>query len=537
MSTSGRLLLTGLLLLVGVCLGLAGLLAGLSALVRAVDPQSELHRLMRPVTASERSRGVVRGAAVVSPDTPTMGLCRIEHQHYVSGKNGGWRTDATFVTSQRATLVLEGTRYHLDFSAGGGPFEPLRMEVAVDSSVAEHLPDVAVQHSQGRYRQHCAPPGARVFVEGCRAAEGLLSDCAPGVLGAERTPLRITTGSGGHAQPRVDEVAATMTTEIAGAAMTLLAVLGWIWFVLRARPVVDPLLARAGASAPATPPRELALVLVPLAVAAVQGVVAWSAPVGSSASVFQVGYTFAVAVSCGAILLAAAVQRRRVRLESAMRPVLAAPTVSLREARGEMVELCVRTTADAPVVGPVSGRARAWVRVAVYETYTSGETSLTVPVAASARPLRIAVQDASGEGEVDPEGAEPDLRAVRKQFRGDRDPTLLQRLQTDFGITLAPQPGHTRWTVEESFLDPGEAVYLLGDARRVDDPKAAASYRGDATRPVVGGHHQGLILHAGDERSLLALLRRESRWLDLLGAASVGLALSVVGLAVVLATR
>jgi hypothetical protein len=531
-------MLTALLVLIGVCLGATGLLAGLSALVRAIDPQSELHRLERPVTAAERSRGVVRGAAVVSPETPTMGLCRIEHQHYVSGKNGGWRTDATYVISQQATLVREGTRYHLAFSAGGGPFEPLRMEVIADGTVATHLPDVAARYRQGRYRQHCAPPGALVFVEGCRAAEGLLSDCAPGVLGAERAPLRITTGSGGHAQPRIDEVAATMTTEIAGAAMALLAVLGWIWFVLRARPVVDPLLARAGLSAPTTtPPRELALVLVPLAVAAVQGVVAWSAPEGSPASVFQGGYTFAVAVSCGAILLAAAVHRRRVRLESAMRPVLAAPTVSLREARGEMVELCVRTTAEAPVVGPVSGKRRAWVRVVVYETYTFGKQSLTVQVAASARPRRIAVQDASGEGEVDPEGAEPDLRAVRKQFRADRDPALLARLLADFDITLAPRSGHTRWTVEESFLDPGEAVYLLGDARRVDDPKAAASYRGDATRPVVGGHHQGLILHAGDERSLLALLRRESRWLDLLGAASVGLALSVVGLAVVLATR
>lgn len=124
MSTTGRLLLTGLLVLVGLCLGATGLVAGLSALVRAIDPQSELHRLRRPVTAAERSRGVVRGAAVVSPETPTMGLCRIEHQHYVSGKNGGWRTDATYVISQQATLVLEGTRYHLAFSAGAAPSSP-----------------------------------------------------------------------------------------------------------------------------------------------------------------------------------------------------------------------------------------------------------------------------------------------------------------------------------------------------------------------------------------------------------------------------
>ena len=76
-------------------------------------------------------------------------------------------------------------------------------------------------------------------------------------------------------------------------------------------------------------------------------------------------------------------------------------------------------------------------------------------------------------------------------------------------------------------LDPGEALYVLGQCRRVEDPKAAGSYRADSTMAVVGGDsNDRIIVHAGDERSLLRSIGLERTYLDLLTAALAGVAVS-----------
>ncbi len=536
----GRLVLNAFLGMLGVGVVLAGLVAGSKAFCEVVDPNSELHRLHRPLSARERAAGLVRQTAVVSAATPEFGLCRIEHQHYVSGKNGGWRTDYTAHEYRQASLLLDGVPHTLAPYGDALRFVPARSFGVDAGRVTQQLPDVVEQFPRGgRLRAQCAEANTPVFVEGCLVQPGLLGRCPAGLLGAEAAPVTLTLGDGGNGQPRVDRAANRTIAQFSGAALGLLLTMAWLWFVLRARPVVDALLRRVDGPKEA-PPRhwELALLVPPIALVMAQGVAVWGTPPYASWSVFQGGYTFAAAVSCGALLLAASVWRRRLRLDRAMWPILDAPTVSIREARGGVVELCATVSPDAPtVLGPISRAPRAWLWIAVWETCYVGKQTFTTRAVVHARPRTFPVRDASGEGEVDPDGVEPDLRAVVRWFKHGQEPELTKRLLTEFGIELRPSGTHVRWMVEEGYLERGEPLYLLGSCQRVDDPKAVASYRGDATRPVVRGGDGALILHAGDEGSLLGILRRERRWLDLLGAALVGVSVSLLGLSLVLLAK
>jgi hypothetical protein len=513
---SGRRLLTLFGLIFGLSLAVGGTVAGLRGLREVLDPSATMYRLRR-VSGAAQASGVVRYAERVRAlDDGRPPLCEVVHEHYVSGKNGGWRVDTRWTRSAGATLdnnarIVAGEALR---------FDPLDLLVVPDDDEAWFRGVLADVPPGGRLRAHCVAPGQPVFFEGCATPTGALGAC-------NGVPLTITTGDG-TAQPRIDAHASAVAGELTGGAAALVLALAYLWWIVRARPLAEALLRRAG-PVPTFAAWPLVLGVGGGALLAIiaQGVVVSSAPAGSALSRGRPGYLIGLVVCAVATILAVVVRHRRQSLERAMAPVREAETVPLRDARGGVVELAVRVRDDgAPVTGVLDARPHAWVDVRVEETCAQGKQQITRLAARKYWPARIPVKDASGDGLVDPTHVELDLRSTVKVFKqGDALGEALAR--TPIG-KLKPGAAHLHWTVEESVLDPGESLYVLGQCRRIEDPKAAGSYRADSTMAVVGGDpEQRLIVHAGDERSLLRSLGRERTYLDLLTAALLGTAASL----------
>lgn len=522
---AGRVLVTTFLLVIALAFCTTTMVACSKGLSEVLDPRSALYRLRHP------SRGeVVRVSAPIranSGDRPP--LCVVQHEHYVSGKNGGWRLDATWNRSAGSTLLGQSPdgraldrpplaiRVHepIDFD----PFAPLVVPPDQEAWFRTVLADVP---PGGRLRAHCVASGETVFVEGCVDPGGVhLSGCGT-------SPLTITTGDG-TAQPRIDAHASTVAGRLAAGASAILVVLGYLWYVMRARPVADALLRRAG-PVPAFKawPKIIGVVALTLVALLAHGLVVWTATAGSAASRGRPGYLLGLVVCAAAAIFALVVRHRRQNLERAMAPVREAETVSLRDARGGVVELAVSVRDDgATAKGVLDARPHSWVEVRVEETVAVGKQQVTNLVARKYWPALIPVSDASGSGLIDPSHAEVDLRSTVKTYKqGSSAEIAMSLAQSPIG-TLKPSAGHLRWTVEQSVLDPGELLYVLGHCKRVEDPKASSSYRMDSTMAAVGGTAADrIILHAGDERSLLRSIGLERTYLDMLTAALVGVAIS-----------
>ncbi|TAK22240.1 MAG: hypothetical protein EPO40_28635 [Myxococcaceae bacterium] len=522
---AGRALITTFVLAIALVFCGGAVVACSNGLREVLDPRSALYRLRLP-----SSGAVVRLSAPIratSGDQPP--LCVVQHEHYVSGKNGGWRLDGTWNRSAGATLLGQSPdaraldrpplsiRIHepVDFD----PYAPWVVTAEQEAWFRTVLADVPYG---GRLRAHCVASGETVFVEGCVDPDGAH------LTGCGSTPLTITTGDG-TAQPRIDDHASLVAGRLSAGAAAILVALAYLWYVLRARPLADALLRRAGPVPTFRAwPMVVGVVALTLALALAQGVVVWTAATGSAASRGRPGYLFGLLACATAALFALAVRHRRQNLERAMAPVREAQTVPLRDARGGVVELAVSVRDDgAPAAGVLDARPHAWVEVRVEETVAVGKQQVTQLVARKYWPALIPVSDASGSGLIDPSHAEVDLRSTVKTYKQGSSVELARTLaQSPIG-TLNPSAGHLRWTVEQSVLDPGESLYVLGPCRRIEDPKAASSYRMDSTMAVVGGTAADrIILHAGDERSLLRSIGLERTYLDLLTAALAGVALS-----------
>jgi len=482
-----------------------------------LDPGASMYRLQHPTGASDRV-GPLRSTARLEAtrgDRPP--ICRVVHEHYVSGKNGGWRLDGTWSRSVGAS-----TPYRI---RPGEPvvFDPLDMLVVGPDQEPWFRSVLANVPYGGRLRAHCVAHGETVFVEGCLDGHGDLSSCGA-------SPLTITTGDG-TAQPRIDAHASAIAGRLAYGASALVMVLAYLWYVLRARPLADALLRRAGPVPPfAAWPQVIAVAALAASAVVVQGAVVWSAAAGSAASRGRPGYVFATLVCAASAVLALAVRHRRQNLDRAMAPVKEAETVPLREARGGVVELAVRVRDDgAPVTALLDAKPHAWVELRVEETCTRGRQQVTRLVARRYWPALIPVSDASGDGLLDPAHAELDLRSTVKTVKHGSGSALAVALARSPIGPLRPTDGHLHWTVEQSVLDPGEALYVLGQCRRIEDPKAAGSYRMVSTMAAVGGTEADrIIVHAGNERSLLRSIGLERSYLDLLTAALAGVAASLL---------
>jgi hypothetical protein len=524
----GRFLLTFFVLLFGAGFVVGGVNLAAQGMREALDPSAVLYRLRHVTPESQTTGAFRRSTRMVLGQGELSPICEVVHEHYVSGKNGGWRRDMGWSRSMGASLggaigirANEPVRFD--------PLDPLVVPADQEQWFRAVLADVP---AGGRLRAHCVSQREPVFVDGC-FAPGTYS-----VTGCGDQPLTITTGDG-TAQPRIDAHAASVAGKLGAGALALLSVLAYLWYTLRARPLADALIRRAGPVPTfASWPPVIAVVSSALLVALAQGLMVWTSPAGSALSRGRPGYAVGLLAYAVAGVLAVVVRHRRNVLDRALAPVLEAPTVSLRDARGGVVELAVVVRDEGPKVqGVLDSDPHTWVDVRVEETSQSGKSQVTRLHRRACWPGRVPVSDESGEGWLDLTHAELDLRSKVTTFKQGHSLALAARLEASPVGVLRPTAAHIRWVVEQSALDPGERLYVLGQCKRVENPKADGGYRADATMPVVGGSADArLIVHAGTERSLLRSIGLERGYLDLLTAGLVGVAVSVAATMIALAS-
>ncbi len=153
--------------------------------------------------------------------------------------------------------------------------------------------------------------------------------------------------------------------------------------------------------------------------------------------------------------------------------------------------------------------------------------------------LNVPDQAPSGSGLLELAEATLDLRARFFHVSGSDAVKLLYELaHTPFGSTGVEHEHNVSLEVEVSYLEAGDALYLLGLIRRVEDPSAPASYRNMGTLPVITATDaHRLAVHAGTERSLLRGLALERTYLAMVMGAGATLAASLVAALAWLATR
>ncbi|MBK8697748.1 MAG: hypothetical protein IPN17_37240 [Deltaproteobacteria bacterium] len=103
---AGRALITTFVLAIAVVFCGGAMVACSNGLREVLDPRSALYRLRLPSGAAQAG-WVFRFSAplrATSGDRPA--ICEVHHEHYVSGKNGGWRLDGTWTRS--AGAIFEG---------------------------------------------------------------------------------------------------------------------------------------------------------------------------------------------------------------------------------------------------------------------------------------------------------------------------------------------------------------------------------------------------------------------------------------------
>ena len=503
---------------------LIGLAVGIGLAVPLIDEVPELLRLYQTPAHFEGTVGSpVWGVARLRPaETPTaLGpFCEVLHEHYVSGKGGGWRMDDDWIFRTSPGVEFPNGK-HLPISVqhASMPGTPYQIATAAEEAeVRSRAPGIA---TGGRVRLRCARSDAPVFVDGCiiledpagassssssssssgsRAPVPTLGPC-PAVPRlaffrqvVARTPLAVTAalpGGDPHAFRLRDAVA--MIPGRFGLLASVVAFPLFLWLrgrrgwgmieVLRAhhrRPEKSRALPVGIAVA--------GLLIATLILGNVTFEITWMSAVGSLVPpVF-----FA--------LIAAWMSRMAVDVDALLTPTEALPTTPLASAAGEEVELAVHVASDAPVHPSLLGERRyAFSRVTVWETRPQGKSTVTNIVFAQATPETIPLVDRSGRGELYTQDCAFNLLCEER----DNVPPALAKV-------VHPGPSLTYRVREESLL-PGEALYLLGSvAQETDgcDRQDGGGYRNVASHAVLrGAPAKPLLVVAGTEAALVGALR------------------------------
>ena len=494
------------------------------ALREVASPEGVLHRLLRAPTADDLARGRTWGVGTLRTADGAP-LCYVERQHYVSGKNGGWRTDSWAWVGDAPTVDLGGAAHDLNPRAVG--FDPL--EPAVVGDEAPYRARVRFEYG-GRLRAQCVAAGESVFADLCVGPIGAAGSCADG------SPSVLTRGPGGPAarvRSHANNTAGGLTLAFLAAA--LLALYGWR--VVRVGAVADALV--GWNPAPPPPSRAGVWAALGLAVGFALAACLFYATASAATPYYVGGYAFAaLTLGAAAVGVVLAAGRRRTLLR-AMEPVDAAETARLARVGEGMAELEVRVRPDAPTVDFPGLPPCAWLRVEVKRILGSGRSQRTYVLRSRSWPDTVPVEDETGAGLVDLTDTALDLRAVSFHATGDEARGLLQALAaTPFGSTGAEQDAVLSLDVEASYLAPGEALYLLGHIRRVEDPNASTTYRAMGTLPVISAaSDRRLIAHAGGEATLRRGLSRERTYLAAASGLVGGLGAALVAALAWLATR
>jgi len=503
----------------------AGLLLGCATVAvrsmrAATSPAGVLRRLLRDPTEVDVAAGRTWGPATLR--TSDAGpLCFVERQHYVSGKNGGWRTDSWAWTGADPMLELGRVTFRRNLQALA--FDPREPAVVADEAVHRARINFA---PGGRLRAQCLYDGTSAFADLC---------VAPGAHTAGRcADDSATTLTLGHGSPaarvrkHANSAAAGLTAALVAAALLA----AYVWRALRRGAIVEAL----GAWSRAPLPGSRAPMWVGLG-AAVALACAAAIAVATARTViphYVSGYVFAAFVLAAVAAGLVAANDRRRKVTRAIEPVEAAETSRLARVGEGMAEIEVRVRADAPTAEVPSVGSFAFVRVDVKRAVAVGRSVTLVHLHTASWPATVPVEDPSGVGLLDPADATLDLRARFVQASGAAAVALLDRLaQTPFGRTGAEQDPNVSIEVEVSYLLPGDALYLLGHIRRVEDPSASTTYRAMGTLPVITATEGAqLAVHAGREATLLRGLATERVYLTL---AMCGLAGGSAGLVAALA--
>jgi hypothetical protein len=473
-----------------------GALGGASLQTMSAD--GPLRRLLRSPSADDIARGRNWGRAVLRT-ADHRPVCYIEHQHYVSGKSGGWRTDGSAWVGSAPTLELGTATYALGLYSV--TFDPLEPRATDDESRRRALVRF---DAGGRIRDQCIDDGAAVFADLCFARGGSTVACSA----TERTTL--TLGSGlptARIRTHASDVASGLASTVL--ALALLALYGWR--AVRAGAIVDALAAWSPFSPPARGSFRWGL-----AGATVAALAGWIALAAAPARIphYVGGYAFAtVVLAAVAAGLVWAFDRQRT-LNRALAPVDAAETTRLAHVGQGHAELVARVKADAPTVSFPGLPPCAFVWVGVKCFVGAGRHQRSELLRAAGWPARVPIEDASGEGLLVLSSASLDLRACFFRATGAHARELLAQLSaTPFGRAALDRTPADNLEVEVNYLTPGESIYLLGSTRRVIDPRADPSYRGAGTLPVIAADQGRLVVHAGHEGTLVRSLRRERGYL------------------------
>lgn len=474
-----------------LCVGFGG-----KAVISLFDPDYVPYRLVRELSPEEQRAGVFRAGVTVVGTSPAQvpPICLVTHQHYVSGKNGGWREDWRKVFVEGAVMVTAHGRR--------APLITEQIQFAPEELVTSRYDKVwsgKAGFTSGRYLESCVDSDDRVFVEGCIAEGGGIAPCA------WDKPVVITTGDG-TPQRRIDMVAASTMSRLAWFGFGVWLAMMWLVRVFSAPPLVTELVARLAKRS-----RKPAWIVGSLAIGAafvfVVGLAlnGCNAQEGTDAAVSRAGHGFGVIALSLFVVTGVLLAQRMIERSAVAAKLKVLPTLPLARASGALVELAVRVHPQAPPhPGPLSGEPRAWWSLVVREEYRQGKSSSTKHVSTTLSQPGVAVLDESGEGMLELEGAKLDVRSVGKSvtpLSSDAESLRVRPLLD----TLPRTSGHMRFIVEECFIEPGESLYVLGHAEQVPGNQARSGYRVAPTTAVVRAKGDAsLFVHAGSEGSLLA---------------------------------
>ncbi len=174
--------------------------------------------------------------------------------------------------------------------------------------------------------------------------------------------------------------------------------------------------------------------------------------------------------------------------------------------------------------------AAAYVETRVVQHYGTGKTKLkTEPVTfPAARELHVV--DESSDGVLNLEHSMLDVKV--EELTCDELPPRLAA----HGHHLPRQEPHAYWTIEERSIEDGERLFVIGEVSDIRMRHDGLGYRSVVGSPKLGGAGAApVVVFSGDERGVVAGLRREGRFVVGLALACGAVVLAALALAGVLA--
>jgi hypothetical protein len=469
------------------------------------DPTSAIWRYRSsPVEPRVFARGTLWRA---TNDGGLAALCSVRYERFQQCGRDCWKP-VDSLTSSHARLDVEWSSSPLPAHVGMSSkfrFEPrppsdviprvatskLWQRVANDSGARF---GGASMSSSERIVEACLDSGEHVFVEACfSTSSNQLEPCAGlpfyGVIAGEPANA-------------IDASADDIALRVAGAFFALL--VGLLGVATKGSPLA------AGLEDRAAPHRRKigvarALLGVPPVAVFIQFLFHASPPTSTWAT-GRLGFACGIGALALWLLFALSRAIHRSRTLAALGPVLATPRSLLAAASGT-AELAVRARLRGAGLKPFIGDdVVAFSELKITETYLSGKNTRSIERLVFRGSDELEVVDESGDGVLDLSHAILDVE-TRKVSLPELSPRYAER-----GITLDRQINHLTYKIEERVIRAGEPLYVFGDVSGIALKASEEGYRSVRGSPTLGGTDVAPVLvHAGDERGLVASLAVEAR--------------------------